>query len=67
GAVDHRADVWLDGHLAGRHEGGHTGFTCDLTDLVTAGGPHVLVVRAEDRPDPAQPRGKQDWRAEPHV
>ncbi|MFJ5089839.1 sugar-binding domain-containing protein [Streptomyces sp. NPDC088674] len=67
GAVDHRAEVWLDGHLAGRHEGGHTGFTCDLTDLVTAEGPHVLVVRAEDRPDPAQPRGKQDWRAEPHV
>ncbi|WP_420031881.1 glycoside hydrolase family 2 protein [Streptomyces sp. cg28] len=68
GAVDHRADVWLDGRQVGHHEGGHTGFTCDLTDAVDRDGPHVVVVRAEDQPlDPTQPRGKQDWRREPHV
>ncbi|MFJ1584826.1 glycoside hydrolase family 2 protein [Streptomyces sp. NPDC088197] len=68
GAVDYRAEVWLDGRPAGRHEGGHTGFTCDLTDVLDGDGEHVLVVRAEDQPlDAAQPRGKQDWRRDPHV
>lgn len=31
-------------------------------------GEHVVVVRAEDDPrDVSQPRGKQDWREDPHV
>lgn len=68
GAVDHRAEVWLNGCLVGRHEGGHTGFTCDLTDVVGTDGAQVLVVRAEDQPlDVTQPRGKQDWQRDPHV
>ncbi|MEV1023311.1 sugar-binding domain-containing protein [Streptomyces sp. NPDC050264] len=68
GAVDYRAEVWLNGRPVGRHEGGHTGFSCDLTDAVDRDGEQVLVVRAEDRPlDAAQPRGKQDWRRDPHV
>ncbi|MEU5088422.1 sugar-binding domain-containing protein [Streptomyces sp. NPDC021356] len=68
GAVDHRAEVWLNGRPVGRHEGGHTGFTCDLTEAVDRDGEQVLVVRAEDQPhDATQPRGKQDWRPEPHV
>ncbi|MFB7496619.1 sugar-binding domain-containing protein [Streptomyces sp. NPDC056161] len=68
GAVDYRAEVWVNGHPVGRHEGGHTGFTCDLTDAVDQDGAQVVVVRAEDQPgDAAQPRGKQDWRPDPHV
>lgn len=68
GAVDHRADVWLNGRPVGHHEGGHTGFTCDLTDAVGRSGEQILVVRAEDQPlDATQPRGKQDWRRDPHV
>ncbi|GAA2294315.1 glycoside hydrolase family 2 [Streptomyces kunmingensis] len=68
GAVDYRAEVWLGGRFVGRHEGGHTGFTCDLTDAVDRDGEQVLVVRAEDQPlDATQPRGKQDWRRDPHV
>ncbi|CAA9429275.1 MAG: GH2 [uncultured Quadrisphaera sp.] len=66
GAVDYRAEVWLDGHLLGRHEGGHTPFSFDVTDrLITgpAGGAQeravigaargqrwTLLVRAEDDP-----------------
>ncbi|MFJ6569188.1 sugar-binding domain-containing protein [Streptomyces sp. NPDC091292] len=68
GAVDYRADVWVNGHLVGRHEGGHTGFSCDVTESLDRDGEHVVVVRAEDQPfDAAQPRGKQDWRRHPHV
>ncbi|MDP9444285.1 MAG: glycoside hydrolase family 2 [Actinomycetota bacterium] len=69
GAVDYRARVWVDGTVVGEHEGGHTPFTCDVTDaLGQPGGPAVVVVRAEDHAgDVSQPRGKQDWEPEPHL
>jgi beta-galactosidase/beta-glucuronidase len=68
GAVDYRADVWIDGRYAGGHEGGHTPFTLDVTELVAAGDEHRLVVRAEDDPhDLTQPRGKQDWHEDAHA
>ena len=68
GAVDYRATVWLDGALVGTHEGGHTPFSFDITELVADGEEWSLVVRAEDDPlDVGQPRGKQDWLPEPHV
>jgi beta-galactosidase/beta-glucuronidase len=67
GAVDYRATVWINGVHAGEHEGGHTPFTLDVTDALTPGTEQVIVVCAEDeRTDATQPRGKQDWRTEPH-
>ena len=67
GAVDYRAEVWVNGQLVTRHEGGHTPFHADITDALGEGGEQVVVVRAEDpTDDPAQPRGKQDWRPAPH-
>ena len=46
-----------------------TPFQFDITDqLAPDAAEQVVVVRAEDRPtDVTQPRGKQDWRPEPHV
>jgi len=69
GAVDYRARVWLNGELLGEHEGGHTPFTVDATDALDPDlDEQLLVVRAEDDPaDVTQPRGKQDWRLDPHV
>ena len=68
GAVDYRADVWVNGQYVGGHEGGHTPFTVDVTGALRLdGAEQVVTVRAEDRPrDVTQPRGKQDWRPEPH-
>ncbi|MGS2619650.1 glycoside hydrolase family 2 protein [Micromonospora sp. LZ34] len=67
GAVDHHARVWVNGHLATEHEGGHTPFSVDITHLLKPGDEQMLVVRAADRiGDVGQPRGKQDWRLEPH-
>lgn len=64
GAVDYRADVWIDGRHVVSHEGGHTPFTAEVP--VVDGG-FEIVVRAEDDPhDVSQPRGKQDWKLEPH-
>ncbi|WP_423922734.1 glycoside hydrolase family 2 protein [Frigoribacterium sp. 2-23] len=68
GAVDYRARVWIDGAFVGGHEGGHTPFSFDVTDLLDGDGEHLLVVRAEDDPhDLTQPRGKQDWHEDAHA
>jgi beta-galactosidase/beta-glucuronidase len=68
GAVDHEADVWVDGQHVARHTGGYTAFGVDITDACHEGDDHELVVRAHDDPtDPCLPRGKQDWEPEPHV
>lgn len=67
GAVDYRADVWIDGHHVAHHEGGHTPFTAVVPASAAESG-FEIVVRAEDDPhDLAQPRGKQDWQERPHV
>jgi len=61
GAVDYRADVWVNGELVASHEGGHTPFHADVTHAL-ADGVNTIVVRAEDDGrDVFQPRGKQFW------
>ncbi|GGJ61667.1 glycoside hydrolase family 2 protein [Streptomyces brasiliensis] len=59
GAVDHDATVWVNGIEVGRHRGGFSGFTFDITDAAPAGEPVPLVVRARDDPQAPQARGKQ--------
>ena len=68
GAVDYRASVWVNGQLVVGHEGGHTPFEADVTEVLRPDGQQDLVVRAEDQPrDLEQPRGKQDWEPRPHA
>jgi beta-galactosidase/beta-glucuronidase len=68
GAVDYRAEVWVNGDLVASHEGGHTPFVADITASLSASGEQIVVVRAEDIPtDVTQPRGKQDWEEKPHA
>src|SRR5206468_7942542 len=67
GAVDYCAKVWVNGQLAGEHEGGYTPFWADITDLLEDGAEQTIVVCALDDPqDLSKPRGKQDWKLEPH-
>ena len=67
GAVDYAASVFVNGHLAATHEGGYTPFHADVTDLLSDGGEQTIHVLANDDPhDLAKPRGKQDWRLDPH-
>lgn len=66
GAVDYRADVWVNGRLAATHEGGQTSFAADIAPLLVPGADQVVTVRAFDDPaDIGQPRGKQYWEVEP--
>jgi beta-galactosidase/beta-glucuronidase len=60
GAVDYRAMVWVNGRMAGRHEGGNVPFALDITPLLKAA--NIITLRAEDPPtDRSIPRGKQYW------
>lgn len=68
GAVDYGATVWVNGTEVVCHQGGYTPFRADVTGALTESGPQELIVRAEDDPaDLAKPRGKQDWKVEPHL
>lgn len=61
GAVDYRAQVWINGQFVGAHEGGNTPFQFDITSLLKAGA-NTISLRAEDPPtDRYIPRGKQYW------
>jgi beta-galactosidase/beta-glucuronidase len=61
GAVNYWSMVWVNGQLAGSHEGGNTPFAFDITPLLRPGG-NVLTVRAHFPPtDRYIPRGKQFW------
>ncbi len=59
GAVDHDATVWVGGSQVGRHRGGFTSFSVDITEAVPPGHSTDLVVRARDTPHDPQARGKQ--------
>lgn len=60
GAVDYFCAVYIDGSLVGRHWGSSDSFGFDITDYVSDGAEHSLVVRVEDDTrSGVQPLGKQ--------
>ena len=54
GAVDYIASVYIDGKIAGRHWGGSSSFSIDITRMVVPGQEHNLVVRMSSVPDSMQ-------------
>ncbi|MCD6351558.1 MAG: hypothetical protein J7M26_05520, partial [Armatimonadetes bacterium] len=48
-AVHYWADVYLNGHKVGSHEGGFTPFELDVTDAVRFGAPNELIVGVRDK------------------
>ncbi len=60
GAVDWKADVWINDIQIGSHKGGYTPFSFDITPYLTTGKPQKLIVRVWDPADQGfQPHGKQ--------
>lgn len=67
GAVDYGARVWANGQLVAEHQGGHTPFSADVTEVARGSEILEVVVQVQDDPyDMAKPRGKQDWLLRPH-
>ena len=65
GAVDWKADVFVNDILIGSHKGGFTPFSFNITPYLTGKSNQKLVVRVWDPSDKGyQPRGKQI--ADPH-
>lgn len=59
GAVDWKADVWVNDIKIGQHTGGYTPFSFDITPALVK-GENKLVVKVWDSTDKSyQPRGKQ--------
>ena len=60
GAVYYQSDVFVDGKFVGRHFGGSSSFSYDITDFAAPGTTHDLVVYAQsDLRGMRQPAGKQ--------
>ena len=60
GAVDWKAEVWVNGTKVGEHTGGYTPFSFNITAALRKSGKQVLRVRVWDASDAGfQPRGKQ--------
>ena len=65
GAVDWKADVFVNDILIGSHKGGFTPFSFNITPYLTGKNNQKLVVRVWDPSDKGyQPRGKQTSRPE---
>lgn len=65
GAVDWKADVYVNDILIGSHQGGFTPFSFNITPYLAGKSTHKLVVRVWDPSDKGfQPRGKQTSKPE---
>ena len=61
GASDWETTVWLDGVLVGRHQGGYTPFSFELTGNVKYGSQQKLVIRVDDKRRDFTLYGKQGY------
>jgi beta-glucuronidase len=65
GAVRYIADVWMNGHYLGYHEGGDTPFALDATQAINPDGDNNIVVRVDNPEwgtrDDIVPWGLADW------
>jgi hypothetical protein len=61
GASDWETTVWLDGVLVGKHQGGYTPFSFELTGNVKYDTPQYLVIRVDDKRRDFTLYGKQGY------
>jgi len=66
GAVDYSAKVWINGSYVGRHDGGYTPFSFEISHLALV-GENRITVKAEDSYSKEYPRGKQMWDKDPDL
>ena len=59
GAADQRAQVYINGRLAGEHAGGYEAFCMDVTELWQEGENEIKVICRDDLTDRSFPYGKQ--------
>ena len=62
GAVDWKAEVWINDMKVGEHKGGYTPFSFDITPALKKGSNNLTVKVFDPGADGWQPRGKQSNR-----
>ncbi len=58
-AAYYKTEVFVNGTFVGKHKGGYTPFTFDITDALKAGENSIAVCCEGDARDKTQPSGKQ--------
>lgn len=66
GAADYLTTVLVNGKLAGRHSGGYTSFSFEISDLVTNGENEIFVLCEDSVKNSLVPRGKQSEQKHSH-
>jgi beta-glucuronidase len=61
GAVNYKAEVYLNGKKLGMHQGGFTPFYFEVTDIVKATGNNLVVKADNKRTKDAVPAMNTDW------
>lgn len=61
GAVDYRATIYLNGQEVCRHEGGFTGFACEVTGMLRPTGNRIVVGVDSERDAKSVPPPVTDW------
>lgn len=66
GAVDYECEVFMNGTSVGKHVGGYTSFTFDVTEALKEGENTLVVYAADHIRSNLQPSGKQskEWASE---
>jgi len=59
GAVDYLSEVFVNGRSVGKHKGGYSSFSFDVTDALHEGENVIVVYAQDDQRSGRQPRGKQ--------
>ena len=66
GAADNLTSVLVNGKPAGRHKGGYTSFSFDITELVADGENEIFILCEDNVKDPLVIRGKQSEKLKSH-
>ena len=66
GAADYLTTVLVNSKLAGRHKGGYTSFSFDITDIALDGENEIFILCEDSVKNPFVMRGKQSERKESH-
>lgn len=59
GAVDYRAELYINGEYVGKHRGGYTSFSFDITKYIKEGENSISLCAYDDLRSANQPSGKQ--------
>ena len=62
GAVDYATEAWVNGQSVGKHRGGYSSFTFDITAALKGGVNTLVVCAQDDTRSGKQPTGKQSHR-----